>query len=121
MDSLSPRAVRCLRNPRELPGATPQSAFCSVPRLPRLPSLQDLDREVQLVGQDQGVVEILESKRDVTSTVSFEIVDEKYLQLEEDGSYLFGFNITNAASGDDLSSPWQISDVQVQLSGIKSQ
>ena len=49
MDSLSPRAVRCLRNPRELPGATPQSAFCSVPRLPRLPSLLDLDREVQLV------------------------------------------------------------------------
>ena len=84
-------------------------------------SVRAPDREVQLVGQDQGVVEILESKRDVTSTVIFEIVDEKYLQLEEDGSYLFGFNITNAASGDDLSSPWQISDVQVQLSGTKTQ
>jgi hypothetical protein len=84
-------------------------------------SVRAPDREVQLIGQDQGVVEILESKRDVTSTVIFEIDDEKYLQLEEDGSYLFGFNITNAASGDDLSSPWQISDVQVQLSGTKTQ
>ena len=84
-------------------------------------SVKAPDREIQLVGQDQGIVEILDSERDVASIVSFEIIDEKYLQLEEDGSYLVGFNITNAASGDDLSSPWQISDVQVQLSGTKTQ
>ena len=79
------------------------------------------DREIQLVGQDQGAVEILETKRDVSTTVIFEITDEKYLQREEDGSYLVGFNITNSASGDDVSSPWQISDVQVELSGTKTQ
>lgn len=84
-------------------------------------SIKAPNREVQLVGQDQGVVEILDQKRNISTVAEFEITDEKYLQLEEDGSYLVGFNITNTANGDDISSPWQISDVQLELSGSVSE